>query len=92
MLKPEDLFIKEKEFFQLVEQYEKNWLKENQQLPIEERNRCVQFWIKISEELVNPDYIEKLKSLYHKQQWDKVEIKWVEDRTKSLMVSLIKHT
>ena len=92
MLKPEDLFITENEFFQLVEQYEKNWLEENQQLPIEERNRYVRFWIKVSEELVNPDYIEKLKSLYHEQQWDKVEIKWVEDRTKSLMVSLIKHT
>ena len=91
MLKPEDLFIKENEFFQLVKQYEKKWLEENQQLPIEERNRYVRFWIKISEELVNPDYIEKLKSLYHEQQWDKVEIKWVEDRTKSLMVSLIKH-
>ena len=91
MLKPEDLFIKENEFFQLVKQCEKKWLEENQQLPIEERNRYVRFWIKISEELVNPDYIEKLKSLYHEQQWDKVEIKWVEDRTKSLMVSLIKH-
>lgn len=91
MLKPEDLFITENEFFELVEQYEKNWLEENRQLPIKDRKQCVQFWIKISENLVNPDYIEKLKSLYHKQQWDKVEIEWIDDRTKSLMILLIKH-
>lgn len=91
MLKPEDLFITENEFFQLVEQHEKNWLEENQQLPIDERKQCVQFWISISEEIVNPNYITKLKSLYHEQQWDKVEIEWINDRTKSLMILLIKH-
>lgn len=90
MLKPEDLFITENEFFQLVEQHEKNWLEENRQLSIEDRKRYVQFWIQISEELVNPDYIKKLKSLYY-EQWDKVEIEWIDDRTKSLMILLIKH-
>ena len=91
MLKPEDLFITENEFFELVEQYEKNWLEENRQLPIGDRKSSVQFWIRISEELVNPDYIEKLKSLYQEQQWGKVEIEWIDDRTKSLMIFL-KHT
>lgn len=91
MLKPEDLFITENEFFELVEQYEKNWLEENRQLPVEDRKQCVQFWILIPEELVNPDYIKKLKSLYYEQQWDKVEIKWINDSIKSLMILLIKH-
>ena len=91
MLRPEDLFITENEFFELVEKCEKNWLEENQQLPVEDRKSYVRFWIKISDELVNPDYIKKLESKYHVQQWDKVEIEWVEDRTKSLMITLRKY-
>lgn len=83
ILVPSDLYYTYEEFFNLVNQCEREWYQEKKS-----NESCVQYWIKVSPQKVNPNYIKLLKESYTEAGWDNVEVKWVNDRTTSLMVYL----
>lgn len=85
-LTPANLFISDVEFNNLVFEAEYQWRSNYEKSKSKEN--CVQYWIKISPEKVNPIHIEQLKESYKEAGWDKVEVTWVNDRTTSLMVWL----
>lgn len=85
-LTPTDLYISDVEFNNLVFQAEQEWLTKYENSKTKER--CVQYWIKVSQENVNPIHVNRLRESYEKAGWSKVEITWIEDRTTSLMVFL----
>ena len=85
-LTPANLYISESEFNNLVSAAEQEWYVNNQQSKCKEK--CVQYWINISPELVNPDYIKELKESYTNAGWDIVRVKWITDRRTTLMVFL----
>lgn len=85
-LTPADLYMSDVEFNNLVFQVEQNWLTKYENSKTKER--CVQYWIKISPEKVNPIHVKQLRESYKDAGWDNVEVTWVNDRTTSLMVLL----
>jgi hypothetical protein len=85
-LTPGDLYMSDVEFNNLVFQAEQNWLTKYENSKTKES--CVQYWIKVSSEKVNPIHIKQLKDSYKEAGWDNVEVTWVNDRTTSLMVCL----
>ena len=85
-LTPADLYMSDVEFNNLVSQAEYEWHTKYENSKTKER--CVQYWIKVSQENVNPIHVEQLKESYEAVGWDKVEVTWVHDRTTSLMVFL----
>ena len=85
-LTPTNLYISESEFNNLVSAAEQEWYDNNQKS--KHKERCVQYWIHTSPELVNPDYVKQLKDSYTNAGWRIVKIEWVNDRTTALMVFL----
>lgn len=85
-LTPANLYISDAEFNSLVFEAEFQWRSNYEKSKTKES--CVQYWIKISPEKVNPTHIEQLKDSYKDAGWDNVEVTWVHDRTTSLMVYL----
>ena len=47
----------------------------------------MQYWIDITAEMVNPEYLKQLKDSYTKAGWGIVRIEWVNNET-TLMVFL----
>lgn len=82
-LTPANLFLSLREFNTLVANAEQKWIEDNQY-----KESSIRYWIRISPQNVNPVYIEALKKSYENAGWNKVEVKWVNDRTTSLMVFL----
>ena len=85
-LTPTNLYISESEFNNLVSAAEQEWYDNNQKS--KHKERCVQYWIHTSHELVNPDYVKQLKDSYKNAGWRIVKVEWVNDRTTALMVFL----
>lgn len=83
ILKPHDLYCTMEQFFKMVNECEQEWFQENKG-----KETYVQYWVSISPRMVNPKYIELLKESYTEAGWDNVEVKWMNDRTTSLMVYL----
>ena len=86
-LTPTNLYISESEFNNLVSIAEQEWEHDNNQNP-KHKEPFVQYWIRVSPEFVDPDYILQLKYSYINAGWRTVNVEWVEDRTTSLMVFL----
>ena len=84
-LTPANLYISEYAFNNLVYAAEQKWYSNNQKST--RNDRCVQYWIDITPEMVNPEYIKQLKDSYTKAGWGIVRIEWVNNET-TLMVFL----
>ena len=84
-LTPNELYISEYAFNNLVYAAEQKWYSNNQKST--RNDSCVQYWIDITPELVNPEYLKQLKDSYTNAGWGIVRIEWVNNRT-TLMVFL----
>lgn len=85
-LTPANLYISDVEFNNLVFEAEFQWRSNYEKSKTKES--CVQYWIKISPEKVNPNHVKQLRESYEEAGWDNVEVTWINDRTTSLMVCL----
>jgi hypothetical protein len=85
-LVPANLYISDVEFNNLVFEAEFQWRSNYEKSKTKES--CVQYWIKISPEKVNPIHVKQLRESYEEAGWDNVEVTWVLDKTTSLMVCL----
>ena len=88
MITPNDIYITEEEFKTLVNDAEKAFIEERNNQPIEERDSFVRFWVKLRQDLVPNEYIDRLDRSYRDCGWNRVRIEFINDRTESLMVYL----
>ena len=88
MITPNDILITKEEFETLVNNAEKEFLKERNKQSINEKEDIVQFWINITETIVPKSYLDELEQNYRNVGWKRVRIEFINDRTKKLMIYL----
>ena len=88
MVSPDIIKLTSEEFMALVEKYEADAVKEYKELVPEVRDPYIMFWIPIKEEQCRKSLLEELKTKYLELGWRRVDIKFVTDRTTSLMICL----
>lgn len=88
MVSPDIIKLTSEEFMALVEKYEADAVKEYKDLVPEVRDPYIMYWIPIKEEQCNKSLLEELKTKYLDLGWRMVDIKFVTDRTTSLMICL----
>lgn len=88
MIAPNILFITQEEFDRLVLDAEAKFMKERAEKKIEDRETCVQFWVRISHKLVPENYLYELEMSYRNAGWNRVRVEFQKDRTESIYVYL----
>lgn len=88
MIAPNILFITQEEFDRLVLDAEAKFMKERAEKKIEDRETCVQFWVRIAHKLVPENYLYDLEMSYRKAGWNRVRVEFQKDRTESIYVYL----
>lgn len=88
MVSPDIIKLSSEEFMTLIEKYESEAVKEYKKEAPEIRDSYIRFWVPINEKQCRKCFIDELKSEYLKNGWKQVDIKFVEDRTTSLMICL----
>ena len=88
MVSPDIIKLSSEEFMTLVEKYESEAVKEYKKEVPEMRDSYIRFWVPVNEKQCRKCFIDELKSEYLKNGWKQVDIKFVEDRTTSLMICL----
>ena len=88
MIAPNILFITQEEFDRLVLDAEAKFMKERAEKKIEDREPCVQFWVRIAHKLVPENYLYDLEMSYRKAGWNRVRVEFQKDRTESIYVYL----
>lgn len=88
MISSDIIKLTSEEFMTLVEKYEAEAVKEYKEQAPEMRDPYIMFWIPINEKQCRTEILEELKAKYLENGWRTVEIKFVKDRTTSLMICL----
>lgn len=88
MIAPNILFITQEEFDRLVLDAEAKFMKERAEKKIEDRETCVQFWVRIAHKLVPENYLYDLEMSYRKAGWNRVRVEFQKDRSESIYVYL----
>lgn len=88
MITPNILYITKEEFDRLVLDTEEKFMKERVNQKPEERENCVQLWVKIPHALVPENYLYELEMSYRKAGWNRVKVEYQKDRTESIYVYL----
>ena len=88
MVSPDIIKLTSDEFMALVKKYEAEAVKEYKEESPEERDSYIKFWIPINEKQCRKEVLEELKAKYLEKGWRIVDMKFVEDRTTSLMICL----
>lgn len=88
MIAPNILFITQEEFDRLVLDAEAKFMKERSEKKIEDRETCVQFWVRIAHKLVPENYLYDLEMSYRNAGWNRVRVEFQKDRTESIYVYL----
>ena len=55
---------------------------------IEDRETCVQFWVRIANKLVPENYLYDLEMSYRKAGWNRVRVELQKDRSETIYVYL----
>ena len=88
MISPNILFITQEEFDRLVLDAEAKFMKERAEKKVEDRETCVQFWVRIAHKLVPENYLYELEMSYRNAGWNRVRVEFQKDRTESIYVYL----
>ena len=88
MIAPNILYITQEEFDRLVLDAEANFMKERANKKPEEREKCVQLWVRIPHAIVPENYLLDLDMAYRKAGWNRVRVEYQKDRTESIYIYL----
>jgi len=88
MIAPNILYITKEEFDRLVLDAEEKFMKERANKKPEEREKCVQFWLRISHAIVPENYLYELEMSYRNAGWNRVRVEYQKDKTESIYVYL----
>lgn len=88
MIAPNILYITQEEFDRLVLDAEEKFMKERANKKPEEREKCVQLWVRISHAIVPENYLYDLEMSYRKAGWNRVRVEYQKDRSESIYIYL----
>lgn len=88
MIKPTDLHMTKEEFDKIILDAEVEFMNQRASYAPKDRQKYVQFWVNIGPGEIPKNYIDDLEESYFNAGWDNVQVKFVNDRTMSLMVLL----
>lgn len=88
MIKHTDLYMSKEDFDKIILDAEVKFMEQRASLAPKDREKYVQFWVDVSPSEIPNSYIDDLEDTYFAAGWDNVQVKFVNDRTPSLMVLL----
>lgn len=88
MIKPADLYMTKEEFDKIILDAEVEFMNQRASDAPKDRQKYVQFWVNIDPSEIPKSYIDDLEVAYFNAGWNNVQVKFVNDRTTSLMVLL----
>ena len=72
----------------LKEGGQEKFMKERANQKPEEREKCVQFWLRISHAIVPENYLYELEMSYRNAGWNRVRVEYQKDRSESIYIYL----